>query len=453
MATILLSAAGAAIGAGFGGTILGLSGAVIGRAIGATVGRVIDQSLVGAGSHAVETGKIDRLRLTAASEGAPIAEVWGRMRISGQVIWASRFLEKTTTTRSGGGKGMPSAPKTTVTEYSYSVSLALALCQGEITRIGRVWVDGVEIAREGLNIRVYPGSESQLPDPKIEAIEGAGMVPAYRGLAYVVIEDLELGQFGNRVPQFSFEVVRPAQGALIDQVPDLTRGIKGVALIPGTGEYALATTPVHVPLGIGQNRATNSHSPGGRTDMAAAMTALGEELPGCQSVSLVVCWFGGDLRANACTLRPKVEDNTRDGVPLPWRAGGIGRSQAAVVAQMSGRPVYGGTPSDASVIEAIHALHAAGKAVMFYPFILMDQLTGNGLPDPWTGAASQPPLPWRGRISLSVAPGRAGTTDRTAAAATEVAAFFGTAQPAHFTNSGGQVVYSGPNEWSYRRFI
>ena len=47
MATILLSAAGAAVGAGFGGTVLGLSGAVIGRAIGATVGRVIDQRLLG----------------------------------------------------------------------------------------------------------------------------------------------------------------------------------------------------------------------------------------------------------------------------------------------------------------------------------------------------------------------------------------------------------------------
>jgi hypothetical protein len=118
MATIVLSAAGAAIGGGFGGSILGLSGAVIGRAVGATIGRAIDQSLMGAGSQAVETGKIDRLRLTGASEGAPVAEVWGRMRIAGQVIWASRFHEKTKVTRTGGGKGAPSAPKTTVTEYS-----------------------------------------------------------------------------------------------------------------------------------------------------------------------------------------------------------------------------------------------------------------------------------------------------------------------------------------------
>ena len=40
------------------------------------------------------------------------------------------------------------------------------------------------------------------------------MAPAYRGVAYVVFEDLALGDYGNRVPQFTFEVIRPAQGAL-----------------------------------------------------------------------------------------------------------------------------------------------------------------------------------------------------------------------------------------------
>ncbi len=452
MATILLSAAGAAIGGGFGGTVLGLSGAVIGRAIGATVGRAIDQRLMGTGSQAVETGKIDRFRLTGASEGAPVGQVWGRMRLAGQVIWASRFLEETNVTESGGGKGAPQ-PKTTVTEYSYSVSLALALCEGVITRVGRVWADGVEVAPQTLNLRVYAGTATQQPDPKIEAIEGAGNVPAYRGTAYVVLENLDLGPFGNRVPQFSFEVIRPAQGSAIETVPDLTRGISGVALIPGTGEYALASTPVHYPRSLGRNVSANIHTPQGRTDLSVALQALDEELPACQSASLVVSWFGSDLRASACTVKPKVEDRNVDGVPLPWRAGGIGRATADEVVRVSGRPVYGGTPSDSSVVEAIAALRVQGKAVMFYPFVLMDQLSGNGLPDPWTGDAGQPHLPWRGRITLSVAPGRSGSPDRTNAATSQVQAFFGAAQPAHFTLQAGQVAYSGPTEWSYRRFI
>ncbi len=71
MATILLSAAGAAVGIRFWRNSSGASGAVIGRAAGATLGRVLDQRVMGAGSDAVEVGRVDRFRLMGASEGAP----------------------------------------------------------------------------------------------------------------------------------------------------------------------------------------------------------------------------------------------------------------------------------------------------------------------------------------------------------------------------------------------
>ncbi len=447
MATILLSAAGAALGAGFGGTVLGLSGAVIGRAIGATLGRVIDQRLMGAGSEAIEVGRVDRFRLMGASEGSAVPQVWGRMRVGGQVIWATEFQENL---RKSGGKG---APKPKTTTYSYSVSIAVALCQGEITRIGRIWADGLEIAPEALNLRVYNGSETQMPDPKIAAVEGAGFAPSYRGIAYVVIEDLALSSYGNRVPQFTFEVVRPAQGIFANEVVDLPRAIKAVALVPGTGEYALATTPVHYNLGLGVNRSANVNSASGKTDFATSLDQLNEELPNCGSVSLIVSWFGDDLRCGVCKVQPKVEQVSNDGVGMPWNVSGIARAPAVQVPRVDGRSVYGGSPADKSVIEAIQAMRATGQEVMFYPFILMDQLGFNGLPDPASDAFDQPILPWRGRITLAKAPGQVGSTDRTAAASAEVAAFFGTAQPSHFTILSGAVQYSGPSEWKYRRFI
>ncbi len=450
MATIVLSAVGASIGAGFGGSVLGLSGAVIGRAIGATVGRTIDQRLMGSGSRAVETGKVDRFRLTGASEGAPIGKVWGRMRIAGQVIWASRFLDQTTTS-GGGGKGAPSQPK--VTEHQYSVSLAVALCEGVIGTVGRVWADGSEISPNDVTMRVYSGAEDQLPDPKIEAVEGSGQAPAFRGLAYVVFEDLPLAPYGNRVPQFSFEVFRPAQGEGVEDVPDLSSAVQGVALIPGTGEYSLATTPVHYSHGLGRNLTANVHAPGNRTDLRVSLNAMRDELPNCGSVSLVVSWFGNDLRCGPCQLRPKVEDSAFDGVEMPWRSGGIGRAQAQEVVKKNGKLVYGGTPADAAVTEAMQALAARGKSVVFYPFILMEQLANNGLADPWSDATDQPILPWRGRISLTVAPGRPGSADGTAGADAEIAAFFGAAEPSDFSHASGNVTYSGPAEWSYRRFI
>jgi len=419
MATILLSAAGSALGAGVGGSILGLSGAAIGRAVGATLGRAIDARLLGEGSGAVETGRIDRLHLSTAGEGAPVPRIWGTARLAGQVIWATRFVEHATTETTGGGKG---APRQSVTRYGYSVSLALALCEGPILRVGRVWADGVELGRDEIAMRVYAGSADQAPDPKIEAVQGAGMAPAYRGTAYVVIEDLMLERFGNRVPQFSFEVVRaadPPEGV----ARGLDRSIRGVALIPGTGEYAVATTPVSYRDGPGRYRGANRNAPGPQTDFALAMDVLGEELPAVRSSVFVICWFGDDLRCGQCRIRPKVEYRGQEGAEMAWQVAGLTRATAGEVPRLEGRPVYGATPADAAVIEAIRAQRAAGLSVIFYPFVLMEQMPGNGLPDPW-GGAEQAKLPWRGRITCSVAPGRPGTVDGTAAADAEVAAFF-----------------------------
>ncbi len=87
--------------------------------------------------------------------------------------------------------------------------------------------------------RVHPGTEDQLPDPFIEALEGPGQSPAYRGVAYVVFEDLPLDSFGNRLPQLSFEVIRPS--------PDpgsMEQLVRAVNLIPAAGEFIYATETV-----------------------------------------------------------------------------------------------------------------------------------------------------------------------------------------------------------------
>ena len=509
MATVVLSAAGAALGGSVGGSLLGLSMTAVGRFAGAVIGRSIDQRLLGQGSDMVETGKVSRLRLTGTGEGDAIAQVYGRMRVPGQVIWATRFRETVTQSGGGGGKGAPSRPAQR--SYSYSVSLAIALCEGEISRVGRIWADGTEISREDLTIRVYRGTRDQLPDPKIEAVEGAGTVPAYRGTAYVVIEDLDLTPFGNRVPQFSFEVSRPAQPEMPGAAADPAHGVQGVALLPGSGEYALATTPANIQYGPGSQAPANVNSPSGKTDFLTSLDQVRGELGGLRSTSLIVSWFGDDLRVDRCSLRPKVEQATFEAGNMPWQVCGLGRAQARLVpVDEEGRQVYGGTPTDQSVIEAILALKAGGQDVLYYPFILMDQMAGNTLTDPYTGEAGQPVLPWRGRITTSRAPGVAQSPDGTPDAEAEVAAFFGTAraedfriggapsgswQPGGAGNGAGTgagngaaasypgpfqvnpddrtgpatsaiallgyqgdrvdspVFYEGPDEWGYRRFI
>ena len=107
MATILLGAVGTAIGGGFGGAILGLSGAAIGGMIGSGIGSMVDSWIVSSmmPGQRIEGARMDSLRVTSATEGVVIPRLYGRIRIGGNIIWATDFREEVNTTRQGGGKG------------------------------------------------------------------------------------------------------------------------------------------------------------------------------------------------------------------------------------------------------------------------------------------------------------------------------------------------------------
>jgi hypothetical protein len=300
----------------------------------------------------------------------------------------------------------------------------------------------------GVTMRVHTGREDQAPDSLIEAIEGDS--PAYRGLAFVVFEDLPLERFGNGMPQLSFEVVRPAPSA--NDEPRFEDLVKGVCLIPGAGEFVYATQPVLRSIGPGEQAAENVHAEAERANLLVSLDQLAADFPNCETVTLVVAWFGDNLRCGECAIRPGVEIASKSTTPLTWRAGGVTRAGAHVVSQHEGAPAYGGTPGDDSVLQAIAELKARGYKVVLYPFVLMDVPADNALPDPYGGAA-QAAYPWRGRISLHPAAGEIGSPDKTGAATAQVDAFFGAAAPEDFGVATGVPTYSGPSEWSYRRFV
>ena len=451
MATIILGAVGTAIGGGFGGAVLGLSGATIGGMIGSAAGSMVDSWIVSslAPGQRIEGARMDSLRMVSATEGVVIPRLYGRMRLGGNIIWATDFREETNTTRQGGGKG--GGPKVTTTEYLYYASFAVGLCEGAITGIGRVWADGEVLDISEVTWRWYPGDETQAPDPFISAKMGAGNTPAYRGTAYVVFEELPLARFGNRLPQLSFEVFRPLDDA------DTAEGlVPAVTIIPASGEFSYATGIVRKTKG-GNSAAENVNAMAETADMLVSLDRLEAMVPSVESASLVVTWFGDDLRAGMCTIRPKVEMAEKITTPT-WSVNGVTRAQALVVSQDDrGRPVYGGTPADFSVIEAIREMKARGLRVTLYPFLMMDVPAGNALPDPYSDNAAsigQPVLPWRGRITCAPAAGFAGTVDRTVAATGQVAAFFGNATPADFSVSGEAVTWTGPaGDWGFRRMI
>jgi hypothetical protein len=441
MATLALSTAGSLVGNALlpaGINVLGaqISGAAIGSAIGMGIGSFIDAQLFGPTMASGQGPRLSSLQVLSSSEGAALPRLYGRARLAGQVIWATEFTEHASTTRTGGGKG-GGGGGASYTEYSYSVSLAVALCAGPVTRIGRVWADGKPLDLSGITWRLHKGDETQAPDALIEAIEGE--CPAYRGVAYIVFEEMDLAPFGNRVPQLSFEVFK--------SLSDVEDKLRAVTIIPGAGEFVCEPAPMRELLTETSSRSINTHTSEASSDWSAALGQLQATCTNVDAAALVVTWFGDDLRCGHCTIRPKVELSYKVTHPKTWAVAGLTRATAQAVSQVESRPAYGGTPSDASVVAAILDMKARGLRVTFYPFVMMDIAPGNTKPDPWAEADHQPAYPWRGRIAVTP------DAEMTGDAVTEVATFFGTAQASDFSLTGTSITYRGPAEWSYRRKV
>ncbi|MDP3897257.1 MAG: glycoside hydrolase/phage tail family protein [Mesorhizobium sp.] len=432
MATLILQAAGAFLG-GF----LGPVGAAIGTAAGSMAGYMIDRALITSTQHQ-EGPRLQAMRPFTAEDGAPVPRVYGTARLGGTLIWATRFEESRQSKR----QGFKGAKTTT---YTYFANAAFGLCEGPVAGIRRVWADGREIDLTLVDIRLHQGRADQAPDPLVEAKQGAGNTPAYRGTAYVVIDRFPLDDYGNRLPQFQFEVLRP--------VGDFAARLRAVTLIPGATEYGLAAGLVSNTLGRGDSQMVNRHVLHAASDLDASLDELQALCPNLRHVALVVTWFGDDLRAGHCRIRPMLASAAGPDLSSAWRVSGLTRDSAQAVSEHEGSPAYGGTPSDDTVVAAIAALKQRGWNVTLYPFVMMDVPADNELPDPYGGGA-QAAYPWRGRITCHPGPGQPGTADRTGVARDQVEALCGAAAAGDFTPAGGTVDFAGAaDDWGYRRMV
>ncbi|MFQ5348055.1 MAG: phage tail protein, partial [Rhodothalassiaceae bacterium] len=214
MATLVLSAVGSLVG--------GPPGAFIGSTIGSRIDRAL---FFPSGKASREGPRLNDARIQSSALGATIPLVYGTARVAGNVLWSSGLKETRTETRQkSGGKG---GSKTTTVEFSYSTSVVVGLSARPILRVDRIWADG-KLLRDAagtllspVTIRLYTGSETQAPDPLVQGIEGVNRTPAMRGLAYIVLEDLELAAFANRLPNLSFEVVADTAPSVGDILADL----------------------------------------------------------------------------------------------------------------------------------------------------------------------------------------------------------------------------------------
>ena len=392
MATVVLQTVGAAIGGAIGGPF----GAVLGRAAGAAAGYAIDQTYL-AKDQVVQGPRLESSRILSSNDGAPIPKIYGRNRTSGQIIWATRFEEVASTEKSGGkGTGNSSS----VSSFSYFANFAVGLCDGPVSGLRRVWADGKELDLTTVEYRFYTGSEMQEPDPLIEAKQGMGKTPAFRGTAYIIFEGLPLEDYGNRIPQLSFEIIR--------SIGAVEREIKSITVIPGSTEFGYDTELITSGGGSETYNSHNRHTSIAISDWQASIDELQMVCPNLESVSLVVAWFGTDLRAGECDIQPGVTNR----IGSRWKVNDLRRHEAHLVSQVEGRPAFGGTPDDTSVLKAIADLKSRGLKVVLYPFIMMDIPNKNGLVE-LSNESEQPAYPWRGEISCFPSPGNVNSADKT----------------------------------------
>lgn len=189
--------------------VAGIGGYMVGGPTGAMLGWTIASSLTADNPNNANQQTIADLRLQTAQYGIDIPVVYGRERVTGNIIWATDKTPYQSKSVMGGGKGGSS---NTTTTTGYKASFAIALCKGPILGISKIWQEGQLIVDSSTSSKpligtLYTGTTSQNPDSVMQSYLGAGNVPAYRGIAYIVCHNFDLGQAG-RIPTFSFEVLR-----------------------------------------------------------------------------------------------------------------------------------------------------------------------------------------------------------------------------------------------------
>jgi hypothetical protein len=217
-------------------TGLTIAGAWLWGAPGALLGGVLGSILFP--PEDAEGPRLNELNFQQSTVGAPIPIVFGTAQLAGNVIWSGGLIETKHSKEVGGFLGIGGQD---VTNYTYSIDLAVGICEGPISGIRRIWADadliydasddatlgerfnledfledfadvltGIRAMSSQVDFELYLGTEDQLPDPTIQTYENVNyvtnVVPAYRGLAYIVFNEFQLEKYGNRIPNFRFEV-------------------------------------------------------------------------------------------------------------------------------------------------------------------------------------------------------------------------------------------------------
>jgi len=260
-------------------TTYGIAGAIVGGVIGFYSGNVFQGAMIGysLGSsygamqdlkdQTVEGPRLDDLSVQTSTYGEPVYQIFGEDIIAGNVIYSTGKTEHAVEEEMQGAKGGGGGP--TYISYYDTTDVAIGICEGPIEAIVQIWADteliydmtpttlqpvqSTDIVDLG-DITIYFGNETQTPDAFMESVEGVGNVPAYRGMAYVVIQNFKLEKFGNRLPNFRFKVIKNGTiGTVKGTVPDwsgVLGGTPSITAIDSYGETMIGIISAGYPIAL-----------------------------------------------------------------------------------------------------------------------------------------------------------------------------------------------------------
>lgn len=323
--------------------------------------------------------RVHELKNTGINDDRVIPYVAGKAKLAGNIIWSSSLREQSQTHT----KTINTKISQTIYshhEYRYYVDFAVAICKGVVDEITAVYFDDVIANINIFQHRIYKGTSDQMPDHLIKDI-------AFRDIAYIVFENFPLSDFSNRIPNITFEV------RMKTNTDSLEKQITGVALIPGSGEFAYATTIVKkyscikyddIYFDVGSGVPLNMHMQSSKSNFVIAVDNLKKTLPNNKWVAPVVGWFINNINLNEeYVFAPGVEFKGNEmSTSMKWEVAGINRKEAYLVGNDNGNLRYGGTPCDESVIEMLNHLQTCDYKIMLYPMFFVDM----------------PKKPWRGRV-------------------------------------------------------
>lgn len=394
MATLFLGSIGSSLGSALAGSSIAtslttaLGGGALAKGmisgvtnlVGAKMGGKLDTMLLNSKYTAKNKTQLQNIQIQAVSSDDTIPRIYGAIKVAGNIIWASKMTAYKKQHRRQNAS------------HHYTISLAIAICEGPISEIKAVYADNMRIGME--NIRTYLGTNDQMPDSLIEAEIGVENTPAYRGLAYVVIKDFDISAFGNKLPNFTFDLIGYQNFA-----DSLENKIEAITMIPGSGEFVYDTIintktlgeriendEVNIFIPQGKSAAINQNYKTGVADSIISLDHMQQTMPSLKWVSVVINWFATSTEIETCIIKPGVEfkDENCEIRPADWRVGKFTRKSAHTIGKnQDGEIRYGGTTNDASLLRYIKELKSRGYKVALYPMLLVD--TGE--------------KPWRGRIN------------------------------------------------------